>query len=199
MCRARSRRDLKSQPWSGISRGQSIGTLHCLPKSGDVLSHFSPDPHPRRECVKLDSQEIPPTQRLCEKASESPNRKVGDAFTSAYWKRGSGSPQSPNRKVGDLSSRCASRCSGLAVKEPQPPGWGICKIALAGLLGWTEASPTFRLGDSLAFSHSLAVGGLFKPGLQRGEPDTFRIFASSRFNSRTASRPRGAALVGLAV
>jgi hypothetical protein len=42
------------------------------------------------------------------------------------------------------------------VKDPQPSGWGICEIAAAALVGWTEASPTSRLG----FSHGLCVGGI---------------------------------------
>jgi hypothetical protein len=48
------------------------------------------------------------------------------------------------------------------VKDPQPAGWGICGTAAVALVGWTEGSPTFRLGFSQSLplvdcSHSTVV------------------------------------------
>ncbi len=32
------------------------------------------------------------------------------------------------------------------MKDPQPPGWGICEVAAAALVGWTEAIPNLPVG-----------------------------------------------------
>ncbi len=91
------------------------------------------------------------------KGERIPQPEGWGAFTSAYWKRGSGSPKSPNRKVGDLSSRCISRCSGLAVKNPQPPGWGFHTVS--ELVDFSHSAYSF----TSPFSRSLGFNSRARP------------------------------------
>jgi hypothetical protein len=64
--------------------------------------------------------------------------------------------ESPKRKVGVLSIRPIEN-GAAAPSNPQPAGWGICEIACAALVGWTEGSPTF---PGWGFHTISAVGGI---------------------------------------
>jgi hypothetical protein len=107
---------------------------------------------------------------------QSPNRRVGvhqlqptveqrlfaipqpegwGTLTSAYC-RAAAFCNPPTGRLGIFHSylsciRDSPRFLWARMKNPQPPGWGICGRHAASLVGWTEKSPTSRLG----FSHNL--------------------------------------------